>query len=378
VGESHEDRATDAIAPRASRSARGILVVAPEWGPEAAPDGDPTQTAPMLMKPASMCMRRRVHGAVAWKLVLGIAAATGIVWVLVQPSVAPPEPGSRAVAGPIAVRAPAPTPGTPAARPPAAAPPPATAPPAAVVPINSPSDPFAGVDVSNNSVLRHIAGIEEKGRGRQAARARDPSHATTTAAATQPARQAAAPQPAREQPVAEPRPVAPPPSVQTVAALPPADTPRAAPAPPPAVPVEVPLVRAVSEPAVASAPAPERAPAPVAAPPPGNPAPGGDRVLVAALGKTAPPQSTTPPLRVANRTVPIFPVEAMRAGIQSGRVVARLTIEADGRVSAAQIISSTPIGYFERESRRALAMWRYEPPGQATSADVELIFNRGE
>ena len=101
-------------------------------------------------------------------------------------------------------------------------------------------------------------------------------------------------------------------------------------------------------------------------------------MLVAALGKTAPPQSTTPPLRVANRTVPIFPVEAMRAGIQSGRVVARLTIEADGRVSAAQIISSTPIGYFERESRRALAMWRYEPPGQATSADVELIFNRGE
>jgi hypothetical protein len=33
------------------------------------------------------------------------------------------------------------------------------------------------------------------------------------------------------------------------------------------------------------------------------------------------------------------------------------------------------MGYFERESRRALASWRYEPPGQATSADVELVFN---
>jgi TonB family protein len=97
-------------------------------------------------------------------------------------------------------------------------------------------------------------------------------------------------------------------------------------------------------------------------------------VLVAALGKSPPPASTTPPLRLATRTVPTFPIEAVRAGVSSGRVVARLTIEADGRVSATEILSSTPLGYFERESRRALANWRYEPPGQTTSADVELVF----
>jgi protein TonB len=101
-------------------------------------------------------------------------------------------------------------------------------------------------------------------------------------------------------------------------------------------------------------------------------------VLLAALGKAAPPPAPaiTPQLRVTNRKVPNFPIEAIRAGIQNGRVVARLTIEADGRVSATQIISASPIGYFERESRRALATWRYEPPGQATTADIELDFTR--
>jgi len=103
----------------------------------------------------------------------------------------------------------------------------------------------------------------------------------------------------------------------------------------------------------------------------------GDRVLLVALGNAAPAvPSTAAPLRLANRTVPIFPVEAIRAGIQSGRVVARLTVETDGRASALQIVSTSPPGYFERESRRALATWRYEPPGQATLVDVELVFKR--
>jgi protein TonB len=321
------------------------------------------------MRPGSTFKGWRVRGAIAWKLVLGIAVAAAVVWVLAQPSVPPPEPGSRAVAGPIAVRTPVPNTERPTA------PPPAAAPPAAVVATGSPSDPFAGVDVSNNSVLRHIAGIEEKARGRRAAQARDPLRVNPAATATPPARQPVAPQPPREQPAAESRPVAPPGGVQLVAALGLPDVPRTA-ATPPTVPLaEVPLARPVTESAAASAPAAERAATPVPASPAANPAPG-DRVLVAALGKSAPPQSTTPPLRVARRTVPVFPVEAMRAGIQNGRVVARLTIEADGRVSAAQIINSNPIGYFERESRRALATWRYDPPGQPTSADVELIFTR--
>ena len=115
----------------------------------------------------------------------------------------------------------------------------------------------------------------------------------------------------------------------------------------------------------------------VIVPPPANPpANANERVLVAALGNTAPAPSISAPLKVTNRSLPVFPPEAIRAGVQGGRVVARLTIEADGHVSGAQILSASPAGFFERESRRALAGWRYEPPGRATSADVELVFNR--
>jgi TonB family protein len=142
---------------------------------------------------------------------------------------------------------------------------------------------------------------------------------------------------------------------------------------------EAPLTRSVAEPAPPANAQPSERPANSTAPAPaGNAGPAnGDRVLLAALGKSAPAQSPSvgPPLRVANRTLPSFPHDAARDGIRSGRVVARLTIQADGRVSATQIISATPMGYFERDSRRALATWRYEPPGEVTSAEVELVFN---
>jgi TonB family protein len=135
----------------------------------------------------------------------------------------------------------------------------------------------------------------------------------------------------------------------------------------------------VSESSVQSAPEPATPEVTASAPlatPSAAAAGTGDRVLVASLGKAVPAPLTATPLRLTRRTVPIFPTEAIRAGIESGRVVARLTVEADGHVSETRIMSASPLGYFERESRRALASWRYEPPGQTTSVEVELQFNR--
>jgi periplasmic protein TonB len=331
---------------------------------------------PMVMKPFSTPGSRNVRGAVAWKLLLGIAIGIGAVWVLSQPAVTPqePEPASRAAGGAIAVRTPVPDTQSPPAQ--------LQHPPVAVVQTNdTQNDPFAGVDVTNNSVLRHIAGIEEKTRARHAP-VREATRAAPVAPQPQPR-----PQPQLQVTRQVPTRLALDESVPEQKSAPsPAPTHVVAP-PPPAVEV----VRTASV-ALPPAPVPEQpatrllADSPAITPPArnegatsGTAAAGAsnERVLVAALGKTAPPpQSAVAPLKVANRTIPIFPAEAIRAGIQSGRVVARLTIEADGRVSAAQIVSSTPMGYFERESRRALATWRYEPPGQATSTDVELLFNR--
>lgn len=311
----------------------------------------------MLVRPNDSRDVQRAGGAIAWKLLLGIAAGVGVIWVAAQSSNAPSEPVSRAVSGPIA-------------KPTAAASLDVHSAPATTAPQSPPSDPFAGVDVSNNSVLRHIARIEEKPRGRPAAPTRiaaaPPAHKSAPPAAIdEPVRPiVGSPGLTREDPLATARSTPAAPALLPIAAVPLSEPNRA---------VVTTQTAAFSEALVQSAPAPER---PLAAPESANVSKGSDRVLVAALGTPAPPTSINAPLRVANRTVPAFPIEAVRAGIQSGRVVARLTIEADGRVSAAQILSATPMGYFERESRRAFVTWRYEPPGRATSADVELVFNR--
>lgn len=105
--------------------------------------------------------------------------------------------------------------------------------------------------------------------------------------------------------------------------------------------------------------------------------PDADRVALARVdpAATAPVQSVTPP-RTISRSVPLFPDEAIKAGIKTGRVLARVSIDAEGRVTESQILSARPPGYFERESQRALAAWRYAPPGRAISTDVELNFAR--
>ena len=320
------------------------------------------RTRPMPMKRAGAPQWRSAHGVIAWKLLLGIAAAIGAIWVAAQASFAPAdEPNSRAVAGPIAVRVPVPNNQAPA-------PAPVVAP--APAPTESSSDPFAGVDVNNNSVLRLIAGINDKVRDRKSApQPRRPS----TPATPETPRAPAGPAPLAQDAPVEPR-AAPLVVVPVTAGAVPAEASRTASSPPTALAVEPHVAKSGDSPTPATV---ERSEGAVLAPAPAKAAANSsERVLMAALGIPSPPPAITAPLRVSSRTVPVFPPEAIRAGIQNGRVVARLTIEADGRVSSATIISATPTGYFERESRRAVTTWRYEPPGQATSADVELVFNR--
>jgi len=257
------------------------------------------------------------------------------------------------VAGPIAIRTPVPNTES------------QVAPAAARAPNDSQRDPFAGVDVSNDSVLRLIAGIEEKKGGRQAA-ARPASKPPAISTAGETSAQASttrteAPEPRRATPAPVPAAVAAPPPNEPATI--------AAPEPPP--------TRSGADSSPANAANLERSPAAAPVPAPTAAAASApDRVLVAALSNATAPPAITAPLKVTNRTVPAFPPEAIRAGVQGGRIVARLTIEADGRVSSTGILSASPIGYFERESRRALSTWRYEPPGKTTSTDIELVFNR--
>ncbi|GAB4472039.1 MAG: hypothetical protein OHK0044_15500 [Burkholderiaceae bacterium] len=118
---------------------------------------------------------------------------------------------------------------------------------------------------------------------------------------------------------------------------------------PPAVDRRVATVDAA---AAASVPASSEAPTP-----PGDAAP--------------PPRATLVPIAQPR---PTFSVEAARDGITHGRVLARLSVDADGRVKGVRVLESAPRRAFDREVRQAALRWRYQPPGEPREVDVEFLF----
>lgn len=317
----------------------------------------------------------RARGAIASKLVILVALGAGAFWSA-QFSPRTPATQEQDVAG-LAVST------NDAPRLPALGP--TTEPPAPSAPAG---DPFAGADVDSNPVLRHIARIVEPKRTDPAAQ---PS-TVTARATTAPRAQAAAPRavPAQVAPAqVAPAPAAPPQAAPAKAA--PQQAAPAQVASTQAVPAQVVAAPVATAPAsplpVAPLPAAralaesgkqpvqqEQVPAPAAV---ATRAPDAERVALARADASppAPAVSVTPP-RTISRSVPQFPAEAIKAGIKTGRVLARVSIDAEGRVVESEILSARPPGYFERESQRALASWRYAPPGRSTSTDVELLFAR--
>jgi periplasmic protein TonB len=71
---------------------------------------------------------------------------------------------------------------------------------------------------------------------------------------------------------------------------------------------------------------------------------------------------------------PVYPREAIRAGIAKGRVVARLFIDEKGLVSEVRIVESDPPGVFNKEVTRALSQWKFQAEGEKFVGEVELTF----
>jgi protein TonB len=71
---------------------------------------------------------------------------------------------------------------------------------------------------------------------------------------------------------------------------------------------------------------------------------------------------------------PSYPREAIRGGVQKGRVVARLQIDENGRVTEVNIVFSEPRGIFDRAVRSALENWRFKAEGERYVGEVEINF----
>jgi protein TonB len=72
---------------------------------------------------------------------------------------------------------------------------------------------------------------------------------------------------------------------------------------------------------------------------------------------------------------PSFPREAMAAGLASGNVKARLTIDAKGSVSSVDIVEASHRA-FDRAVRDALSRWRFEAGAAGRTTTVDVAFRR--
>jgi protein TonB len=133
--------------------------------------------------------------------------------------------------------------------------------------------------------------------------------------------------------------------------------------PPPDIPVPAPTAPVIT--AVAPTPPPE--PYVIAPPPP---------PVVAPPAPPAPPPKPAVrknPKRVSGETLE-YPRHAIRAGIEKGRVVARLQVDEKGNVTEVTILSSDPPKVFDRTVIEGVKDWKYAAEGEKFVAEIEVAF----
>lgn len=191
----------------------------------------------------------------------------------------------------------------------------------------------------------------------------------STSASTQPtsaSTPAASPEPPRPTPPEPPRPTPPQPAVEQVAL---------APRKPPVRRSPMPEKRRTPSPSALTAPRPEPV-APASAPPespvaqeavarPAVPASSGGAAAAVAVAGAGPgtPAALVPPLFHADyldNPAPPYPSTSRRRG-ESGRVLLRVFVSADGKAERVEINTSSGFELLDAAAREAVARWRFVP-----------------
>ncbi len=71
---------------------------------------------------------------------------------------------------------------------------------------------------------------------------------------------------------------------------------------------------------------------------------------------------------------PFYPREAIRAGVDKGRVLARVHIDEKGNVTDVVIVSAEPPRHFDHAVREALMKWKFKAEGEKYVGEVEVNF----
>jgi TonB family protein len=170
---------------------------------------------------------------------------------------------------------------------------------------------------------------------------------------------------------------APAPAAAPSAVVPPATTPAATPAPPPVTtPSFAPVTTTAPTPASPAArPAADATPATTSAPPPTTVASAAPTARPASP-PSAPSSTASPIVSVVAREQPEFPREAVRQGVESGTVRARLTINAAGDVTNVAIVQAKPLRVFDRAVTSSLSRWKFNPGTEGRNYETEVAFQR--
>ena len=130
-------------------------------------------------------------------------------------------------------------------------------------------------------------------------------------------------------------------------------------------------------------PAPAPVPQPVATRPTPPPEPVRTQPQAQANPPPAPAEPSPRPARpaglpsVVSSAQPEYPREALRDGV-SGEVTVAFTVNADGSVGAANVVSSNPRNVFDRAALAAIKKWRFEAPGEPVSGRRTFSFTPGQ
>jgi protein TonB len=92
----------------------------------------------------------------------------------------------------------------------------------------------------------------------------------------------------------------------------------------------------------------------------------------------APPAPAKPAIRKGitpvTREDPVYPRAAIRAGIDKGRVLARVNIDEKGNVTDVIIVSADPPRHFDSAVREALSRWKFQAEGEKYVGEIEVVF----
>jgi protein TonB len=72
---------------------------------------------------------------------------------------------------------------------------------------------------------------------------------------------------------------------------------------------------------------------------------------------------------------PVYPRQAIRAGIAKGRVLAHVKVDEKGNVTEVIIVSADPPRHFDKAVIDALQDWKFKAEGEKYVAEVEINFS---